>query len=244
MRHPLSTAALTPAFSFFMLHSEARYPGQDCEVLDECPPPADGVAVVPAEDAAAPTTATTTTVANPDEEFIMVEAGSIMAGEDLPWDLGDTPQWVFDSAVSPANGDGAGSLVNIPADGPLTHNDLVLKVAIPVWGWIKCMAKIDVHMPFDYFTVLVNGEVRVQHHEKAPDGVAWAPVGTGFNPGNQTIVFRVQNSDYPLESLGVDRQGNEDRYGTGLVWLSQCRIKSLERRGGAVQAHEGTGPNQ
>ncbi|KAL7539460.1 hypothetical protein ACHAXR_009304 [Thalassiosira sp. AJA248-18] len=173
-----------------------KYP-DDCTVLDEC--------------SLAAMTAT---------GFFPIEPLTDYASADLPWDMG--VQWRLDDTVKAT--EGSSSITNIPLRGypPGTKADLALRIDVPEnsRATLHCVAKIDTHMPFDTFSVLVDG-IEKSVYNAAEDG--WTEVVRGFVPGEHSIIFRVQNS---FIETGFDREDSGGAHGSGHVWLDDCKIIS------------------
>lgn len=128
----------------------------------------------------------------------------------LPFDLGDG--WRVESGVSRS---GSHSVTNVPSNEPGASADLTLKVLLSRPSTVSCMAKIDTSMPYELFYIVVNGEQRNTYHSRSNGG--WMTVLTGLGPGENTVVFRVQNTDSyagtPIEY-----------FGNGKVWLDDCVV--------------------
>lgn len=179
-------------------------------------------------------------------EFLPLEPNGVLS--DLPWDFGSPPQWQIDPNMSvspidhhpilewdahwleePYNTERVSftdhSITNIPAVGLGSYSDLTLKISVPEWASLRCLAHIDTAMPFENFSLIVNGMRRRQWFHGGDDSRydGWVEILTGFHKGDVTIVFRVQNTDHYAH---FDRNGGYGDYGTGHVWLDQCQIVS------------------
>ena len=77
-------------------------------------------------------------------------------------------------------------------------------------------------MPLEYFSLWINGQQRNTYHTKM-DG--WLNVVTGIMPGENTIVFRVENAAYDVE-VGPYRVAST--FGTGRVWLDDCEVTGYD----------------
>lgn len=141
------------------------------------------------------------------------------AAPTLPFDYygKPDPQWRLDDTVSYS---GTHSITNIPNDGINTKSDLSLKINVQQSSIVKCQAKIDVSLPYEYFTLIVNGQQRNTYTQKL-DG--WVPVVTSVLAGGNTIVFRVQNHHTEV-SDGMMGERLEDHYGSGRVWIDDCEV--------------------
>ena len=190
---------------------ETRFPGLECIVVDECTP-----------------------------EFLPLEPDSDLTN--LPWDFGNPAQWRIDDTVSISSENmdmlswdaswlsesknaemlsfNPHSITNIPAVGVGATSDLTLKIHIPNKATLRCVALIDVHLPFESFVLVVNGEPRHQYFESI-DG--WTEILTGLLPGDHMIIFHVENGKF---DPGFDHQEDFGDYGNGRVWLDQCQIMS------------------
>jgi len=146
---------------------------------------------------------------------------------DIPWNFGSpTPQWRMDDTVSFSSENtkySSSSITNIPATGTSATSDLKLHFFVPDKATISCMVLIDIHMPFESLVVFVNGSPRNEYNE-AIDG--WVKVLTGFTAGDNTVMFRVQNSEYDAP---FHRQEDHGDYGNGRVWMDKCQISSFEK---------------
>ena len=116
-------------------------------------------------------------------EFVNLVSGSDdFEGNDrlaasLPWILGNPPQWTIDDTVVYS---GTKSIRNFPVTGIGATSDLTLKVTMPDVAVMKCQAKVDVSMPFDMFTLLVNGEQRNSYFQPIEN---WFLLATGLGQG-------------------------------------------------------------
>merc|ERR1711933_551247 len=84
---------------------------------------------------------------------------------------------------------------------------------------IRCTARIDTSMPFELFTVIVNGEQQ-NIYRQVHRGLAI--VITSIDAGNSTVVFRVMNAEVIYE---LERDDGD--FGSGKVWLDECKISSV-----------------
>ena len=104
---------------------------------------------------------------------------------------------------------------NIASHSRMT-SDLTIKITVTHHSTLRCMGKIDTSMPFDFFTLTINGQQRNSYHTKL-DG--WIQIVDRISPGENTIVFRVENSE---DSYGFNR--TEEYFGGGHVYLDDCEI--------------------
>lgn len=143
----------------------------------------------------------------------------------LPFDFG-TPvaQWTLDDTVSYS---GTSSITNIPFSNITTTNsttttntaDLTLKISVgPGPYTIRCMALLDMSMPYDFFYLEVNGEKRNSFFQRIN---GWFPLVTGIGPGENTLVFRVEESDVDHQLVG---ERDVSYFGSGRVWLDDCDV--------------------
>lgn len=127
----------------------------------------------------------------------------------IPWFLGNPPEWRMRN----------GFMSNIISNELSDVKTLTLKVKLSSPSTLKCTAKLDIAMPFDRFSLSVNGQVRNTYFQQSDDLVQ---VVNGIAPGDVTIELQVTNGDmFP----GFDRS-IEPRYGTGEVQLETCSIET------------------
>jgi len=153
-------------------------------------------------------------------EFYPLEPNQFL--EVMPWKFGD--DWKTDEDI-PFLGSSGHSVTNLSMEGrgPGASSDISLKIYVPVKAKISCMSIIDVHMPFEYFTVTVNGEERQEFNAARNGGDRWWRIYDELSAGNNEIVYRVQNNNYVPD---FHRQEDYGDYGSGKVWLDHCRIVS------------------
>jgi len=136
----------------------------------------------------------------------------------LPFDFG-TPvaQWTLDDTVSYS---GTSSITNIPfSNSTTTTADLTLKISVgPGPYTVRCMALVDISMPYDSFYLEVNGQKRNSYFQRMEN---WFPLVTGFGPGENTLVFRVEDPNIDHQLVGEREEAN---FGTGRVWLDDCDV--------------------
>jgi hypothetical protein len=131
----------------------------------------------------------------------------------IPWIFGSPAQWTVDSERALA---GPHSLKNALPENPGEKSELALKVRLPGYSMIRCYAFIDVAMPWDSFTMLVDDVPRYKSY--GPSG-EWVQVATGLQAGENTIKFFVQNEAKPGAPMPEERSR-----GSGFVWLDICEI--------------------
>jgi len=127
-------------------------------------------------------------------------------------------QWSLDDTYSYS---GTHSITNSLVDETSITSDLTLKIYVSDPSTVSCMAKIDIAMPYDYFALHINGDQRNSYHSKIDE---WMPVITSIPPGENTIVFRVQHSNFDLPEDYPEREAV--LHGVGQVWLDDCEVAS------------------
>jgi len=115
---------------------------------------------------------------------------------------------------------GTHSITNILVDETSITSDLTLKIYVSDPSTVSCMA-IDIAMPYDYFSLHINGDQRNSYHSKIDE---WMPVITSIPPGENTIVLRVQHSNFDLPPDYPEREAS--LHGVGQVWLDDCEVAS------------------
>eukprot|EP00578_Thalassiosira_sp_NH16_P026166 CAMPEP_0181098622 /NCGR_PEP_ID=MMETSP1071-20121207/12224_1 /TAXON_ID=35127 /ORGANISM="Thalassiosira sp., Strain NH16" /LENGTH=1253 /DNA_ID=CAMNT_0023181229 /DNA_START=92 /DNA_END=3850 /DNA_ORIENTATION=+ len=147
-----------------------------------------------------------------EEEFFLVES-DILDIDGLPWDYGGSPtqpEWHIDRDTWPTT---TITNVDITRFHPGATTDLTLRLHLPQLSTLRCRARIETDMPFDYFIIFVDGEMRrVYYHEID----RFEPLTVGLLEGDRTVVFRVENGDINPE-FNRDEHGGE--HGSGRVWL-------------------------
>lgn len=131
----------------------------------------------------------------------------------LPWVLGTPPEWEIDENVAFT---GTKSMRNIPALEVSAVRSLNLHTNLSTASTLSCKLKLDISMPFDRFSLVVNGVVRMMYLQHEDN---WATLTTVINPGENTIEFTVTNSDmFPFD------RSTQAMFGTGHVWLDACTL--------------------
>jgi len=132
--------------------------------------------------------------------------------------------WTYDTTTHRSS---SFSATNIPSTRPGASTDLTLKVRVTSPTMISCMGKIDTSMPFEIFTMLVNGQQRNTYYEPVmrmgEEEEQWIEILTGLGPGENIVTFRVQNSGR-YDASAMERVGV---FGTGRVWLDDCAVSSV-----------------
>ena len=134
----------------------------------------------------------------------------------LPFDFGTPPQWQVDE--SGVSNSGSKSVTNIPAVGLSARSDLTLKIRVSNPSTVMCMGKVDISMPFDFFSLVIDGNPQIQYHQVMAEG--WIGITAGIGPGDHEIIFRVENAPF---DAGMAR---ESHFGSGHVYLDDCRVVS------------------
>ena len=132
----------------------------------------------------------------------------------LSWILGDPPEWEIDENVSFT---GDRSITNIPSSVASATRTLTLYTNLSAPLILSCKLKLDVAMPFDIFSLDINGSRRKTYYVREED---WVLLTTGLQKGENTIEFKVTNTD---KFVPMDRSA-EAKYGTGSVWLDACTV--------------------
>jgi len=143
-----------------------------------------------------------------EDVFVPLSDLDTMAIGDMPWDFGTPPQWKIDGTM----------ITNIPAMGVDVTSDLTLRIDVSNMAIMRCTILINTSMPFESFSLHVNGHEHNRFQEEVQEDVQ---ITTGLNPGYNTVVFRVKNSHYSVGPFNRTDRGN---YGSGHVWLHHCQI--------------------
>ena len=166
-------------------------PGKDCNVEDTCA----------------------------EVEYHQLDSDMIKDIVDFPWDFGNPPQWKVGKMLTSLST--RGTLTNIPHNyGPNVTSDLTLRLNVTSGSSasLECLAMIDTSMPFEYFSLRVDGQPRHVWYEELND---ITQIATTFGPGKHTIVFRVHTASF---DPGFNRTEHGHSYGNGQVWLDRCQI--------------------
>lgn len=133
-------------------------------------------------------------------------------GGTLPWVLGNPPEWKIDEHHSFS---GDRSIRNIPSSEVSVTRTLKLYTNLPAASTLSCKLKLDISMPFDRFSLNVNGVTRKNYSGPEDD---WVTLATELTEGENTVEFTVTNADqsFPFESVT-----------SGRVWLDACFILTL-----------------
>ena len=137
-------------------------------------------------------------------------------GGTFPWVLGNPPEWEIDENVAFSGGT---SMTNIPSPVASAAKSLKLHINLPSASALSCKLKVDIAMPFDRFSVVVNGVTRSSYYGRENE---WDTLTTWINPGANTIEFTVVNGDMlpPFDRL------TQAKFGTGRVWLDACSLRA------------------
>jgi len=154
----------------------------------------------------------------PESDFVKLDGGEEhFEGEfTMPWDFGDPPEWEIDDSMAHS---GYHSVTNIPSKVELATRTLTLKLDLAAASTITCKMMVDISMPFDRFSVFLNGRIRSNIYQGKDE---WSDLLVGLAPGENTIQFVVTNGDlFPK----FDREAERESYGSGHVWLDDCAIR-------------------
>ena len=127
----------------------------------------------------------------------------------ISWNFGSPPEWEVDLDTN--------WMINIPSSETSVTRSLITEVNLPNRGSMICNIKIDISMPFDRFSIIVNGQQVQQYYQRVEE---WTSISSDLVAGDNMIEFRVTNGDmFP----GFDRL-QMTHYGTGYVSIDQCEI--------------------
>lgn len=157
----------------------------------------------------------------PESSFVKLDAGEDNFEGDfaMPWDFGDPPEWEIDDSMAFS---GYHSLTNIRSNDELATRTLTLKLDMSAASTITCKMKVDISMPFDRFSVALNGRIRSNFYQGKDE---WSDLLVALSPGENTIQFIVTNGDlFPK----FDRETERETYGSGHVWLDDCVLRANE----------------
>eukprot|EP00571_Detonula_confervacea_P010462 CAMPEP_0172304948 /NCGR_PEP_ID=MMETSP1058-20130122/6286_1 /TAXON_ID=83371 /ORGANISM="Detonula confervacea, Strain CCMP 353" /LENGTH=800 /DNA_ID=CAMNT_0013016355 /DNA_START=32 /DNA_END=2431 /DNA_ORIENTATION=- len=129
----------------------------------------------------------------------------------LPFDLGTPPQWERDTVVSFS---GTHALTNIPAIGLGATSELTLKINVAARSTFQCYAKIDTSMPYDNFSLSINGQQRNTYYQREIRMI----ITQSLDVGDNTIVFKVTNNNVELPQAMLGGNRVVEVFGTGRVW--------------------------
>ena len=131
----------------------------------------------------------------------------------LPFQLGSG--WTFDDSYGIS---GKRSIVNIPSKSTSAEVDLVLRITTTGSGTLTCSAKVDIGMPFDRFSLHVNGQQRNTYFR--PEAQI-RDLSADISPGENEVIFRITNGHmFPQFS----RLNDASAYGTGYVHIDDCNL--------------------
>eukprot|EP00804_Cyclotella_cryptica_P016857 CCRYP_001834-RB/>CCRYP_001834-RB protein AED:0.06 eAED:0.06 QI:339/1/1/1/1/1/5/159/885 len=137
----------------------------------------------------------------------------------LPWIVGSPPQWNINVKESVS---GTHSIVNMPATWnglKKGQSTLALKTNLSQSARFKCNVKVDTKMPFDWFSLRVDGKVKYPYYSTSNG--KWTQVGSVLSAGEHFVELVVENGPTPPtfdRSTGLS-------YGTGYVWLDDCGLE-------------------
>lgn len=133
----------------------------------------------------------------------------------FPWKMGNPPQWEVTNKQSAS---GTHSIVNIPTksygSGTGSSSTLTLNVNLSQSSRFKCNCLVETRMPFDWFSLRVNGKVKYPYYTTSGQ---WTTFGTVLAAGENLIELVVENGP---TNPNFDRIIEE--YGSGYVWLDDC----------------------
>ena len=131
----------------------------------------------------------------------------------LPFQLGSG--WTFDDSYGIS---GKRSIVNIPNELTSVETDLALRITTTSPGALTCSVKVDIGMPFDRFSLHVNGQ---QRHTYFRPETQILSLRAGILPGENEVIFRITNGRmFPQ----FERTRDVSVYGTGYVHIDDCNL--------------------
>ena len=136
-------------------------------------------------------------------------------GGSISWNVGDPTEWQIDNTMAYS---GTSSITNIPSPDVSATRSLTTKINLSNVGYISCKIKVDVAMPFDYFSFHVNGEQRTTYYKREE---GWTTLESNLPVGESTLEFRVTTGDMLPP---FDRNEQIEVYGSGHVWIDDCEI--------------------
>jgi hypothetical protein len=132
----------------------------------------------------------------------------------MPWIFGSPAEWVRDDTHKLA---GSGAIMNVLTEEGGDTSTLSLKVRLTGYAMIRCYAFIDIAMPYDSFSMEVNGTPRYVSYSPGSD---WIQIATGLAAGESTVSFVVKKPDF--------FPPGERAKGSGHVWLDICELVPLD----------------
>jgi len=137
----------------------------------------------------------------------------------LPWIVGDPPQWIITDEESVS---GTHSIVNVLATwngNKKGQSTLTLKTDLSQSSKFKCNVKVDIMMPFDWFSLRVDGKVKYPYYSSSNG--KWGQLSSVLSAGEHVVELVVENGPTPP---AFDRSSGLT-YGSGYVWLDDCRLE-------------------
>ena len=137
----------------------------------------------------------------------------------LPWIVGNPPQWIITDEESVS---GTHSIVNVLATWDGTKKGLrtlTLKTNLSQSTKFKCNVKVDTMMPFDWFSLRVDGNVKYPFYSSSNG--KWNQLSSVLSAGEHVVELVVENGPTPP---AFDRSSGLT-YGSGYVWLDDCRLE-------------------
>jgi hypothetical protein len=130
----------------------------------------------------------------------------------FPWNMGNPPEWeLVDNAM-----------VSIPVsiDDPAKKTStLSLKTSFATDTKFKCKVKVDTMMPFDWFSLRINGKVKYPYY--ASSNGEWTSFGGSLKSGENLIEMVVEAGP----SKPAFGRNSGLGYGSGLVFLDDCSLE-------------------
>ena len=136
----------------------------------------------------------------------------------FPWNTGDPPQWAIETDTMTGEKTMVSEKV-IVGDPIHDKSILSLKTTFTFKTRFKCDAKVDTMMPFDWFSLRVNGSVKYPYYSSS--GGKWISFGTKIDPGDNLIELVVEAAGAKPSFSRYSGLG----YGSGYVWLDNCLIE-------------------
>lgn len=136
----------------------------------------------------------------------------------FPWKMGDPAEWGITSLES---GTGSNTMVSVPVsteDPSRKTSTLSLKTSFDTDARLKCKVKVDTMMPFDWFSLRINGKVKYPYY--ASSNGQWTTFGGSLKAGENLIEMVVEAG--PTKPSFSRNSGLG--YGSGYVWLDDCSL--------------------
>lgn len=137
----------------------------------------------------------------------------------FPWNIGDPPEWEITTLGSETGN--AMVSVAVAADDPSKKktSTITLKTSFDRDARLRCNAKVDTMMPFDWFSLRINGAVEYPYY--ATSSGKWISFGGKLEAGENLIEMVVEAGP---TSPSFSRNSSLG-YGSGYVWLDECSLK-------------------